>query len=174
MYKFRLFWEQLLSNMHRYPQYVDKQPPAYAVTTSFIQNTACCRAAFSCGHFLLTPQDTGTVQKQACIFGEKLIGKPVVQQKKLWYNNCKSSYYTKFIAIFLPGFAGNRKIWLYYTIPLTLHGIITAKAVIIPIYRHFPPRLCREPENMAKLYHSAYASWYNIKNKEKRWNSDLF
>ena len=40
-------------------------------------------------------------------------------------------------------------------------GIITANAVIIPIYRHFPPRLCREPENMAKLYHSAYASWYN-------------
>lgn len=27
-----------------------------------------------------------------------------------WYNNCESSYYTNFIAIFLPGFAGNRKI----------------------------------------------------------------
>jgi len=109
MYKFRPFWGQLLSNMHIYPQYVDKQPPAYAVTTSFIQNTACCRAAFSCGHFLLTPQDTGTVQKQACIFGEKLIGKPVVQQKKLWYNNCKSSYYTHLSPFSSPALPGTGK-----------------------------------------------------------------
>ena len=38
-------------------------------------------------------------------------------------------------------------------------GIITAKTVIIPAYRHFPPRLRREPENMAALYHFACASW---------------
>ena len=36
----------------------------------------------------------------------------------------KRSYYTTFIDIFLPGFARNRKIWLYDTIPLMLHGII--------------------------------------------------
>ena len=42
-------------------------------------------------------------------------------------------------------------------------AIYTAKAVIIPNNRHFPPRLCRELENMAILYHFAYASWYNEK-----------
>jgi len=39
----------------------------------------------------------------------------------LWYNSRKSGYYTllSFIAIFLSGFAGNRKIWLHYTISLS-------------------------------------------------------
>lgn len=39
-------------------------------------------------------------------------------ERRLWYNSCKSSWYTVKIAIFLSGCAGNRKIWLYYTIPL--------------------------------------------------------
>ena len=37
---------------------------------------------------------------------------------------------------------------------IEIHGIIPAKAGIIPTYHHFPPRRCREPENMATLYHS--------------------
>ena len=37
---------------------------------------------------------------------------------------------------------------------LALYGKTTAPAVIFPRDRHFPPRLRREPENMAKLYHS--------------------
>lgn len=37
---------------------------------------------------------------------------------------------------------------------LALYGIITARTVMIPGDRHFPPRLRREPENMANLYHS--------------------
>jgi len=49
----------------------------------------------------------------------------------LCYNNCKSSYYTNFIAIFLPGSAGNRKRWLYYPISLALHGIIIAKEAVL-------------------------------------------
>ena len=42
----------------------------------------------------------------------------------IWYNTCKSRYYTDFIAIFLPGFAGNRKIWLYDIISRALYDII--------------------------------------------------
>lgn len=39
---------------------------------------------------------------------------------KVWYNNCKKQLLYTFIAIFLPGYAGNWKIWLYYTISLAL------------------------------------------------------
>ena len=35
---------------------------------------------------------------------------------------------------------------------LILHGIITVRAVMMPLYRHFPLRLCRKLENMAVLY----------------------
>ena len=43
----------------------------------------------------------------------------------------------------------------------TICGIITAFAVIIPVYRHFPPRLAPGTGKYGYIIPLRFASWYN-------------